>query len=111
MCSFIYSQFFPKVWGFTVGNTQRVSRAVMGIWWGLVLGIVVVALLARWKGIDGGYDASGWAWIDVVSVSHLARRIQATAMHISAKTDTARSTRLAMSRSQPYSSSTSHKPG
>jgi cystinosin len=75
MCSIIYSQFFPKVWGFTVGNTQKVSRAVLGIWWGLVLGIVVVALLAMWKGIDGGYDARGWAWIDVVSASYSFERI------------------------------------
>jgi cystinosin len=69
MCSIIYSQFFPKIWGFTVGRTQRVSRAVLGIWWGLVLSVVAVAFMALAWGKNYGNDASGWAWIDVVSVT------------------------------------------
>jgi hypothetical protein len=67
MCVIIYSQFFPRIWGFKVGRTQSVSRVVLAIFWGLVLGVVVVAFMAMWLGNDGGYDASGWAWIDVVS--------------------------------------------
>lgn len=66
-CVIIYSQFFPRIWGFTVGRTQRVSRPVLAIFWGLVIGVMTVALMARWLGKHGGYDASGWAWIDVVS--------------------------------------------
>lgn len=67
MCVIIYSQFFPQIWGFTIGRTQRVSRAVLGIFWGLVIGVVIVAFMAKFLGKDGGYDASDWAWIDVVS--------------------------------------------
>jgi hypothetical protein len=66
MCVIIYSQFFPRVWGFKVGRTQSVSRTVLAIFWGLVIGVAIVACLAVSLG-EGGYDASGWAWIDVVS--------------------------------------------
>ncbi|KAH8726785.1 L-cystine transporter-like protein [Phaeosphaeriaceae sp. PMI808] len=67
MCVIIYTQFFPKIWGFTVGKAQRVSSPVLAIFWALVTSIFVVALLAGWSGKDGGYDASGWAWIDVIN--------------------------------------------
>jgi cystinosin len=67
MCVIIYSQFFPHVWGFTVGRTQRVSRPVLAIFWGLVAGVCIVALLAIFLGERGGNDARYWAWIDVVS--------------------------------------------
>jgi cystinosin len=69
MCVIIYSQFFPKIWGFRVGKSQRASRPVLGIFWGCVLGIVITILLVKWKGVAGGYDAESWAWIDVVSGS------------------------------------------
>jgi len=67
MCTIIYSQFFPSVWGFKVGRTQRISRAVLGIFWGLVVSVMTVVLLVLWLGENGADDASGWAWIDVVS--------------------------------------------
>jgi len=66
MCVIIYSQFFPRIWGFTVGTRQRVSRAVLGIWWACVLSLVAVVLLVKTRGEQGTNDAEGWAWIDVV---------------------------------------------
>lgn len=67
MCIVCYSQFFPKIWGFQVGKTQRASKAVLGIFWGCVAAIVWAIMIVRLRGRDGGYDASTWAWIDVVS--------------------------------------------
>ncbi|KAF2000223.1 hypothetical protein P154DRAFT_522706 [Amniculicola lignicola CBS 123094] len=68
LCVIIYSQFFPRIWGFKVGSRQRASRPVLGLFWGCVLVIVVTIGLVRVKGRDGGYGAGGWAWIDVVYV-------------------------------------------
>jgi cystinosin len=74
MCVIIYSQFFTEIWGFTIGRTQKASRAVLGIFWGLVAGVMIVAFMAMFWSRDGGYDASGWAWIDVVSTCHIPMR-------------------------------------
>ncbi|CAO2657284.1 Nn.00g034100.m01.CDS01 [Neocucurbitaria sp. VM-36] len=66
MCVIIYSQFFPSIWGFRVGKTQRASRAVLGIWWGCVFVVVAsIALVVGW-GSEDGHDIRGWAWIDVI---------------------------------------------
>jgi cystinosin len=64
MCVVCYSQFFPSIWGCEVGKSQRVSRVVLTIWWGCVVGVLMVLLLVWSRGGDG---AEGWAWIDVVS--------------------------------------------
>jgi hypothetical protein len=74
MTVIIYSQFFPQIWSFTIGTTQRVSRAVLSIFWGLVIWVIIVAFMAKFFGNDGGYDASGWAWIDVVSTVKSAKQ-------------------------------------
>lgn len=68
MCIIIYSQFFPRIWNFKVGSRQQASRPVLGVFWGSVAAIFAVALLAQLAGKDGGYDPSGWAWIDVVCI-------------------------------------------
>ncbi|KAG9187694.1 hypothetical protein G6011_05565 [Alternaria panax] len=65
MCVIIYSQFFEKIWGFEIGKRQKVSRVILGIWWGCVLAIMVVVFLVKIRGPDG-HDAEGWAWIDVI---------------------------------------------
>ena len=67
MCVIIYSQFFEKIWGFEIGKRQKVSRVILGVWWGCVLAIGVVVVLVKMNGAGRGYDAEGWAWIDVVS--------------------------------------------
>lgn len=68
MCVIVYSQFFPRIWNFKVGLSQQASRPVLVVFWGSVIVILAVALLAKLAGKDGGYDPSGWAWIDVVYV-------------------------------------------
>lgn len=67
MCVIIYSQFFESIWGFEVGRRQRVSRAILGVWWACVVAVLGVVVLVRVQGVHGGYSAEGWAWIDVVS--------------------------------------------
>ncbi|KAI4637653.1 hypothetical protein J4E83_000470 [Alternaria metachromatica] len=66
MCVIIYSQFFEKIWGFEIGKRQKVSRVILGVWWGCVLAIGVVVALVKMNGAGRGYDAEGWAWIDVI---------------------------------------------
>jgi cystinosin len=74
MCIIIYSQFFEKIWGFEIGKRQKVSRVILGVWWGCVLAIGLVVVLVKTRGTDGGYDAEGWAWIDVVSCFSISPR-------------------------------------
>jgi len=66
MCMVIYSQFFPRVWGFEVGKSQKVSRPVLGIWWACVVAILVVTLAVWSDGPVDDFDIYNWAWIDVV---------------------------------------------
>lgn len=66
MCVIIYSQFFPRIWGFTVGKMQRVSRVILAVWWGCVLSVIGTIFLVVSRGQQGGDDATSWAWIDVV---------------------------------------------
>lgn len=61
-----YSQFWNVLWGFRVGERQRVSTPVAGISCGCLLAMVVVAMTVMATGTDAGSNASGWAWIDVV---------------------------------------------
>jgi len=62
-----YSQFFPRVWGFTVGKHQRISRPIAGIFWGSLVAVLVMVVVVLVKSPDGGHQATEWAWIDVVS--------------------------------------------
>jgi len=67
MCIIGYTQFFPRIWGFAVGQNQRASRAVLAIWWGCVMSIVTVVLIVLSRSGKGdSEDTSAWAWIDVV---------------------------------------------
>jgi cystinosin len=61
-----WSMFFPMIWGLSVdGRRQRVSRTIAGVFLGSVLGLLAVVLIV-WT--NGGKDANGWAWIDVVGL-------------------------------------------
>lgn len=62
-----YSQFWNVLWGFRVGERQRVSKPVAGIICGCLLAVIVVMMTVMAKGTNAGRNGSGWAWIDVVS--------------------------------------------
>ncbi|KAF2274976.1 L-cystine transporter-like protein [Westerdykella ornata] len=66
LCVIIYSQFFPSVWGFKVSKLQKTSKAVLGIFWGSIIGILATVCMVRIAGRQGGYDPSAWAWVDVI---------------------------------------------
>lgn len=67
LCLIYYTQFWPSIWGFHVSRFQRVSKTMLGVFWGSVLAPVVVVWIMLARSPDGGYDPSTWAWIDVVS--------------------------------------------
>ncbi|KAF2095610.1 lysosomal cystine transporter [Rhizodiscina lignyota] len=72
LCIITYSQFWPQLWGFDVGRKQRASKFVLGIFWGSIIGVLIVIYIVRLNGHDGGYDPHGWAWIDVIyAVSYI----------------------------------------
>ena len=66
MSTLTYTQFWPRIWGFRVSRSQRLSRPIAGLFWGCISAVVIIILLVRTRGIDGGRDAQDWAWIDVV---------------------------------------------
>lgn len=69
LCSILYTQFWPFIWEFHVGRFQRISRTMAFIFWGSILTPLLVTCVVLSQSPDGGYDASSWAWIDVVSTS------------------------------------------
>ncbi|KAF2814696.1 L-cystine transporter [Mytilinidion resinicola] len=66
LCIVTYSQFWPRIWGFKVGARQKASRPILGIFWGSILGVLVIILIVTIKERDNGNDPSGWAWIEVI---------------------------------------------
>lgn len=66
LCIITYSQFYTRLWGFKVGATQSTSKPIIAIFWGSILGVVATAFVVVSRGKNGGYDPSGWAWIEVV---------------------------------------------
>lgn len=61
------SQYIPGLWGWDkVGRRgERISRTVMGIVVGSILGTGTVACIVA---THSGESSTGWAWIDVVSI-------------------------------------------
>jgi cystinosin len=66
LCIITYSQFWPRIWGFKVGARQKASRPILFIFWACIIGVLCTMLVVLLRGKDGGYDPSGWAWIEVV---------------------------------------------
>ncbi|KKK12159.1 hypothetical protein P175DRAFT_0432566 [Aspergillus ochraceoroseus IBT 24754] len=66
LSSIVYSQFWPRIWGFRVSRFQTVSKPVAGLFWGSFVAVAVVVCLVLVKSPNEGYDPSSWAWIDVI---------------------------------------------
>lgn len=66
LSSLMYSQFFPKIWGFKVSRHQKASKPVKGIFWGCLVAVGVAVGIVLLASPDGGYNPHSWAWIDVM---------------------------------------------
>ncbi|KAL5335104.1 PQ loop repeat-domain-containing protein [Aspergillus crustosus] len=66
LSALVYSQFWPKIWGFKVSRFQRVSKPIAGLFWGSFVAVAVVIGIVLAKSPDDGYEPSSWAWIDVI---------------------------------------------
>jgi len=73
MCIVTISQFWSRLWGFRELRGKRASRIAVGIFWGSLVGIALVALTVWTRGDDASHPEA-WASIDVV------RRIRLTAV-------------------------------
>jgi cystinosin len=66
LCILIYTQFYPSIWGFDVGRTQKASRVVLGIIWGSLLSIVIVGSIVWSKAASRERRQGSWEWLDLV---------------------------------------------
>lgn len=70
MCFIVYSQFWPRLWGWkkTANVRRHASKISLGLLWGGMLAIFVIAMIVVVSG-NAGPSSGGrdWAWIDVVS--------------------------------------------
>lgn len=92
LSSIVYSQFWPRIWGFKVSRFQTVSRPILGLFWGSLAAVAVVVGIVLVKSPDGGYDPSTWAWIDVVSaITYVQENIETDQLHSSMPSRTSKS--------------------
>ncbi|KAI4203235.1 MAG: hypothetical protein LQ346_001831 [Caloplaca aetnensis] len=71
LSSLVWSMFAKRIWGLEQGAGQRVSGVIWAVAVGSVLAVVVATVYVA-AAPGGGYDAEGWAWIDVVyAVSYI----------------------------------------
>jgi cystinosin len=64
LCAITYTQFFPNLWGFTIGRRQKASRVVLGIVFGSIIAVMLSIALVYFHGPEG----KGWELIDVVGL-------------------------------------------
>lgn len=78
MCVVVYSQFWPRLWGWkqTSGVRRNANRVTLGLLWGGLLGIVATIGIVTNHG--DGLDANGWAWIDAVGTPRIHQSIKLT---------------------------------
>ncbi|KAL8923583.1 MAG: hypothetical protein Q9208_004530 [Pyrenodesmia sp. 3 TL-2023] len=71
LSSLVWSMFAKRIWGLEQGAGQRVSGVIWAVVVGSLLAVVVATVFVA-AAPGGGYDAEGWAWIDVVyAVSYI----------------------------------------
>ncbi|KAJ5807871.1 hypothetical protein N7474_009140 [Penicillium riverlandense] len=66
LSAIVYSQFWPSIWGLRVLRTQRISKTMLGLFWGSVMAPLVIVWMVVARSPDGGRDPASWAWIDVI---------------------------------------------
>ena len=64
-----WSMFWGRLWGFEQKSGQKISKGVLGIGFGCIVGLAWVTATVLATGVNGGRDPGRWAWIDVVSPS------------------------------------------
>lgn len=62
LTAFIYSQFYPKLWGFTPIKGLRCSRWCLSLFWGCVVTILLAISVVLFEP-----DSMSWSFLDVVS--------------------------------------------
>ena len=67
LSAIVYSQFWPSIWGLRVLRTQRISKTMLGLFWGSIIAPLIIVWMVVARSPDGGLDPASWAWIDVVS--------------------------------------------
>ncbi|KAI4156866.1 MAG: hypothetical protein L6R39_000956 [Caloplaca ligustica] len=71
LSTLVWSMFAKRIWGFEQGAGQRVGTAMWAVAIGCVIAVLAVTVYVA-SAPSGGYDAEGWAWIDVVyTVSYI----------------------------------------
>ena len=69
MCVVVYSQFWPRLWGWKQAASVRrhANKISLGLIWGSLLAVVtVICIVAASQPADDHADGVSWAWIDVV---------------------------------------------
>lgn len=63
-----YSQFYSRLWGFEVEESQSASKPVLGLVYGSLLSVIIISATVAVKTESPLHDGSDWAWIDVLYV-------------------------------------------
>jgi len=65
LCVVVYSQLWHRLWGFEDIPGKRASRTSVGVFWGSILGLSLVALIVVIRS-DGSAESTSWAAIDII---------------------------------------------
>lgn len=70
LSSVTLSMYSQRIWGFKQGCV-KVGSGIWAIQAGCLISVLGMVGVVWARGIDGGTDPSGWAWIDVVRIRGL----------------------------------------